>query len=368
MITVRTRAALTLALLLAACDSPVVDHKGDAQAALAGQDYFAARDAAQQALRDNPEDAAALEILARAQLAMGQGGDALLTLDRLAKFGVGPADENLLRAEALLQAGDTSEAVTLIGDNQSADAWRLRALAASQEGDEATMLAAFASGRRAEGDKYKLMVAEASWYIAQGNAEAARPLVAQVQTQAPGRIETMFVTARLAQLDGNSDLASRAYLGILEITPLDRPALIGAIGEMGKIGRVDLLRPLVARGIEAYPNDVEFIFLDARVKAEDGKWEEVRDELQQHEAQIAGHPDSRSLYGEALRQLGQFELARAQLAPVYRQAPENVDVARSYAKVLLATGDKAEARRVIQPLATSPEGTAEDRALLAKAN
>ena len=368
MMTNRPFAALTLALLLAACDDPVADHKGDAEAAFASQNYFAARDAAQQALRDDPKDAEALELLVRTQIAMGQGSDALLTLDRLANLGGALADDTLLRAEASLQAGDTREAVDLLANDQSAEAWRLRALAASQDGDEAEMLAAFAKGREAEGDKFKLIVAEASWYLSQGDADAARPLVAQAQKAAPGRVETLFVTARLAQLDEDSELASRAYLGILDITPLDRPALLGAIAEMGKLGRIDLLRPLVARGLQAYPNDVEFIYLNARVKAEDGKWEAVRDELQKHESAIAGYPDARGLYGEALRRLGQFELARAQLAPVFRLTPDDQSVRRSYAEVLLETGDKDEARRVIEPLANSPEGTAEDRALLAKAS
>ena len=366
MMTKRPIAALTLSLLLAACDSPASDYRGDAQTAFASQDYFTARDAARQALRDDPKDAAALELLARTQIAMGQGRDALLTLDRLANLKAGPADETLLRAEARLQAGETQAAVALIANDQSAEAWRLRALAASQEGNEAEMLAAFAKGSEAEGDKFKLIVAEASWYLSQGDAEAARPLVAQAQKAAPGRIETLFITAQLAQLDEDSELASRAYLGILDITPLDRPALLGAIGAMANLGRIDLLRPLVERGTKAYPNDVEFIFLDARVKAEDGNWEAVRDELQQHENMIASHYDARGLYGEALRRLGQSELARAQLAPVFRQTPDNPEVRRSYAEVLVDTGDKDEARRVMEPLANSAEGTPADRALLAK--
>lgn len=363
----RPIAALTLALLLAACDNPIADHAGDAEADFASQNYFAARENAHKALRDNPNDAEALGVLARAQIAMGLGSDALLTLDRLANLKALPADEPLLRAEARLQMGDASSAIALLGEDASAEAWRLRALAAAQMGNTDQVHEYFAKGRAAQGDKFKLTVAEASWYIAQGNADAARPLVAQAQKEAPDRVETMFVTARLAQLDGDTELATRAFMGILEITPLDRPALLGAIAETGSLGRVDLLRPLVARGIQAYPNDVEFIYLDARVKAEDGKWEAVRDAFQQHESTIAGHPDSRALYGEALRELGQFELARAQLAPVYRQVPGNVRVMRSYAAVLVEMGDKAEARRVIQPLIDSEFATDEDRALLANA-
>jgi len=361
---------LTSALLLAlaACDSPLGDPAGDAADAFAAQNYLAARDYAQAALREDGGNAAALELLVRAQIAVGEGANALATLDRLKAAGGTPTDAALLEAEANLQVGEGDAAVRLLEGENSAEAWRLRALAAALMGDEAAVLDGFRQGRDAPGDKAKLYAAEASYFLARGDADGARAAVGLAQQAAPKRLETLFVTARLAQFSGDSDGALRAFLAILELAPNDRPALLGAISEMGELGRIDLLRPLVARGVAAFPADPEFIFLDARLKAQDGKWQEVRDMLQQRESALADHPETRGLYAEALLNLGQVELARSHIAPLYRQLPDNAQAARIYARVLLELGDRAEAARVIAPLATLPDALAEDRELAARAN
>lgn len=363
----RTLSALALAMALAACDSPLSDPLGDARAAFDGQDYLAARDAAQAALRDAPEDMAALELLVRAQLATGDGVAAEATLARIARLGAPLADAALLQAEALLQQGQSQEALRLIEGETTAEAWRLRGLAAALDGDGAGALAAFAQGRGAAGDKARLYAAEASFHLGQGNADAAREAVGLAQQAAPDRIETYFITARLAQLDGQAELAARAFLAILEIAPNDRPALLGAIAEMGELGRVDLVRPLVARGREGYPADPEFVFLEARLLAEDGNWQGARDLLQAHEAELVAHPDSRGLYGEALLELGQLELARSHLAALNRQYPGNPQITRTYARLLLEAGEPAAARALIAPLAASPQALPQDRELAARA-
>ncbi|HSO48604.1 MAG TPA: hypothetical protein VLQ68_11820, partial [Rhizobiaceae bacterium] len=259
-----------LLLAVAACDSPLNNPAADAAGAFAAQNYLAARDHAQAAVRENSVSVEALELLARAQIAVGEGSNALLTLDRLKAAGGKPADAQLLEAEANLQVGETGAVLTLLEGDDSAESWRLRALAAAMQDDNAGALDAFAKGRDAPGDKLRLYAAEASWHLARGDADGARPATALAQEAGPGRLEALFITARLAQLDGDADMASRAFLAILEIAPHDRPALLGAIAEMGELGRVDLLRPLVERGAKAYPGDPEFTYLTARLKAEDG--------------------------------------------------------------------------------------------------
>ncbi len=128
----KTHLMLASAILLAlsACDNPFADPMADATAAYEKQDYFAARDGAQAALRDDGSNAAALELLARSQIAVGDGANALASLGRLDKMPGKPADINLLLAEANLQIGDAAAMNDLLEGNTSADAWRLRALAA----------------------------------------------------------------------------------------------------------------------------------------------------------------------------------------------------------------------------------------------
>ena len=360
--------ASALLVTLAACDSPLTDPAGDAAEAFAAQDYLAARDHAQAALREDGANVAALELLVRAQIAVGEGANALATFERLKAAGGTPVDAALLEAEANLQVGEGDAVLTLLEGDNSAEAWRLRALAASLMGDEAAALEGFRQGRDAPGDKVKLYAAEASHFLARGNADGARAAVALAQQAAPERLETLFVTAKLAQLDDDADMASRAFLAILEMAPNDRPALLGAIAEMGELGRVDLLRPLVERGFAAFPGDPEFVYLTARLKAQDGDWQGVRDMLQAREAALAAHPDSRGLYAEALAELGQLELARTHITPLYRAFPDNAQITRVYARVMLDAGDAAEAARAIAPLAERADALPEDREIAARAS
>ncbi|VVT16862.1 tetratricopeptide repeat protein [Erythrobacter sp. EC-HK427] len=352
---------------LAAC-SLFSDPVEQAQEAFAAQDYFAARDHVLAALEADGEDVAALELFARIQLAMGLGAEAIATLDRLATANGLPEDGAVLRAEALLQTGEREAALELLEGEESAESWRLRALAAIMADDPQGAAEAFMAGRDAPGDQTKLYTAAATFHLDRGNADAARFAVARAQELAPQSIETLFVTARLAQMDGQAELAARAYMGILELSENDRPALLGAISQLDRLGRLDLVRPLVARGRAAYPTDIEFIYLDASVLAFDGNWQATRDLLQQNEAAVADHDNARGLYGQALLNLGQVELARAQVEPLVNRFPDNAAYARILTEIYLAAGDAAQALRVIQPFAARSNAEPVDRELAERAS
>ena len=167
MIKQRVFTVVVIAFLLSACSGGAGEAGNPAvlaAEAYARQDYFAARDRALEALRSDPQDATALDLLARVQLAMGQGDNALATLDRLAASGTPaqPEDAALLRAEAHLQRGNIDQARTLLDGQETAEAWRLRALIALQDGDAEAAAQAFARGRTAPGERLKLFAAEAS--------------------------------------------------------------------------------------------------------------------------------------------------------------------------------------------------------------
>lgn len=358
--------ALVLSLT-GGCSSFLPDPMAQAREAMSEQDYFSARDHVLAALQGNAADVDALTLLAQIQLAMGQGGEALITLDRINEAGgEGPAI-TLIHAEALLQSGDFEGAFATLEGLESAEAWRIRALSAAMAGNDEEAAQHFLSGREAEGDKRKFFSAAASFHLARGDADAARFAVGQAQQLAPEAIETLFVSARLAELDERPDLSSRAYLAILERAPTDRPALLGAISELDKMGRVDVFAPLIARGREAYPMDLEFIYLEASLMAYEGNWAGARDLLQQRESDISEYDDARGLYGQALMELGQFEQARAQLAPLNRRDPQNQAYARIYAQILLELEEYDRARRVIAPILRGPDAADFDRELAQRA-
>lgn len=267
---------------------------------------------------------------------MGEGQGALATLERLAKSDAALDNAHLLKAEAYLQIGDLAAMQAELKQDGSAESWRLRALGAMVSGKPADASEAFIKGRNAKGDKAKLYTAEASFRLSRNDLPQAREAVALAQQTAPRRIETLFVTARLADAEGNPSVAARAFMAILERAPDDRPALLGALAALDMLDRADLQRPLVERGRRLYPRDQEFRYREALLAAGEGNWAEVRRMLQEEEGDVPSHLPSRGLYGEALLELGQLEAARSYLAPVNRRDPDNARVARAYARLLEA--------------------------------
>ncbi|MWV27968.1 tetratricopeptide repeat protein [Aurantiacibacter rhizosphaerae] len=327
----------SMACSLASCALLSGDPVEEAQAHYDAQDYVSARGAVQDILARAPNNIPALELLARIQLAMGQGSEVSATLDRLEKAGGEPDDANLLAAEGLLQSGEAQAALALIGNRTDAEAWRLRALSAAMKGDNAQATEAFRQGGDANGDKAKLFAAEASYYLSKADWPAAARAVALAQKAAPKRIETLFVAARLAEVQDDHVLALSNFLRIIEIAPLDRPALIGAISAAERAEKPGVARHLIAYGAQTRPQDREFVYQEARVLAWDGKWEGVRAMLQQHEAEIADHDAARLLYAESLLQLGQVETARAIAAPVLARSPQNAEAMRVEAAIAAAS-------------------------------
>lgn len=318
-----------LAVTLVGCSPTGDDPLEDAQAAFAAQDHAAALADVQAALARDARNGKALELLARIQLAMGQGGAALGTLDRLEETGnVTPGDRALLVAEGHLQTGDAVTALALIDGADSAEAWRLRALAAALQGDDAGARDAYSRGRDAAGERGKLFASEASFHLGRSDLAAASEAVDLARAVAPERVETLFVAARLAEAEADPLLALSHYLRILEIAPMDRPALLGAIAASERAGKGDITRHLVAYGTQTRPLDREVVYQQARVDSRDGKWEAVRERLQAHETELADHDSARLLYAEALLHLGQVETARAIAAPILARRGRDPDALR----------------------------------------
>ncbi len=328
---------LLAALSLASCDLLEPDPYDLAADAFEQQDYLAAQSHAAEALAQDAENAEALIILLRTQLAAGEGAQALASLAQLTDLEALPGDHLLLEAEARLQLGEISHADALLDGVNSAESWRLRALLATLDNDDEIALQAFAQGRAADGDKARLYAAEATYHLRQGNLDRAREAVGLAQQAAPRRVETQFVTAWLAQLEENHEIAARAFMAILDKTPQDRPAMLGAIDALQNFDRDDLADPLIAQGRDYYPDDLAFIYFAARAHGRKGDWVAARDLLQEHEAQLAGQDPAQLLYARSLLQLGQGELARAIVTPIHSRRSSDPQVAELYDQILAAT-------------------------------
>lgn len=126
----KTFIAGAMALSLGACGISPEERMERAEQAFEEHRFSEARLDLGILLQLDENDSQALDLLARIQLAMGQGGAVAATLGRLERTGVDLADANLLAAEGHLQSGNVEAAGDLIGDATSAESWRLSALVA----------------------------------------------------------------------------------------------------------------------------------------------------------------------------------------------------------------------------------------------
>lgn len=325
------------AISLASCDLLGPSAQDLAVDAFEQQDYLAARSHAATALAQDAQNAEALIVLLHTQLAMGEGAEALTSLAQLDDLEALPEDHLLLEAEARLQLGEVSQASALLDGVNSAESWRLRALAATLDNDDKRAMQAFSQGRAADGDKARLYAAEATYHLRRGSLDTAREAVGLAQQTAPRRVETQFVTAWLAQLEENHEIAARAFMAILDKTPQDRPAMLGAIDALQNLDRDDLADPLISQGRNHYSGDLAFIYFAARAHGRKGDWVAARDLLQEHEAQLAGQDPAQMLYAQSLLQLGQGELARAIVTPIHSRRSSDPQVVELYDQILAVT-------------------------------
>jgi len=353
--------------LLAACSGSDVDPEDGARAALAAGDYPAARTYLAEALRDSPSDPDLLELLARVRLGLADGDATIATLNRLAAVGRLPKDAALLYAEAELQRDAPEEALHRLADDDSAAAWRIRALAAIRQEDREQAGQAFLAGTRAPGPKSELYVNYAYFLLEDDNLVGARHAVNATMAERGDAIDSMLLDARVSQREGRNSDALKRYREILTRFPGHRDALLGAISVLGEAGQIAEVEKLVAQGVANAPGDPEFTYLTARLAAEKQDWVAVRRTLQPAEMSLSDFPEASALYSQAMLEMGQAEQARARLVGLLRNDPDNALVRRLYARALLALKDNAEARIVIEPLATGEDATSEDLELYRRA-
>jgi tetratricopeptide (TPR) repeat protein len=358
---------LTLALLLAACGDGPEARLARAEKAYAAHDYRAAQVDLAAALQDEPNNAKALELAARTQLAQGDGVAAQAALDKLAAKGRPPADFALLSGEAALLRGKARAALDAVEGVQSAEGLRIRALAQLMDGQVPAASASFASGEKAPGDKSRLLADYAKFELGRGDRAAAARLAARALAAGPGTLDPLLASAQIAVASGDLarglalyDKAARAYPGNLA-------ALTGKASTLGDLGRAKETTALLTQLGDTAGGSPAVAYLQAREAAGRKDWRKVRGILQPLEAELAGRDDAMLLYAQAQLRLGQAEQARARLEPLHRRAPGHALTATLLAETQLAGDDPRAAMETLAPMASKPEAAHEILALMAKA-
>ncbi|WP_421847818.1 tetratricopeptide repeat protein [Novosphingobium sp.] len=349
------RAALLVALLLASACSradPAAQFAA-AQQAFAAEDYAAARTQVLSALDSDGSNRDMLLLFARTQLKLGDGDGAQATLTHLEEAGFTSDELVRMKAEAAILRGQPQAALNLLGRDDGAEAWRLRAAAHSALEDSPAALDALRHGLAVDARNYALVHDYARFLIAAQDYPAAARAVETLRQLAPRRLDTLMMSGMLAARQGKLDAATRSYTSAAEAFP-SRVEPLTALASLADMrGELDGAQALVARAAKIAPSHPEVIDLTVLLASERGDWETVRKTLVSQESTLDPRSANGMSYAEALLRLGHPEQARAMFAQALLLSPQNPYARIMLAEAQLAGGDATTALRTVQPLADS---------------
>ena len=354
------------ALALAACSADPETLLARARQEYASHNFKAAQLDLATVLKARGSDPAVLELHARTALALGDGESARASLEKLPAANR-PADHALLLGEAALLRRDGKAADAAVAADQSAEAWRVRAMAALLRGDDAAAETAFAKGEGAPGPQARLLADHARLRLHKGDLAGAQALVAWALKADANSLDARLMEARAAVAAGDLGRAVALYDGVGKAWPGNLAALIGRAGVLGALGRLKEMKEVVAQAGSAGVNAADLAWLQARLAAAEGDWKGARDILQANDEALADRSEAALLHAQVLTKLGQPEQARARLQPVLTRDPGNLAVRRALAEAAMAARDPAGAVEVLRPLAALPTASTADLRLLATA-
>ncbi|HKX78679.1 MAG TPA: tetratricopeptide repeat protein [Novosphingobium sp.] len=359
--------ALMAATMLAGCEPSAQERFDLGSAAFAAHDYATARFDLVSVLQEQPSNVSAMDMLARSYLALGDPRAAVGMLDRMQAAGKPPADLALMYGEADVMLGNFDAVLTRMHDRREADAWRIAALAHIGKGDAEAAQAAFTAGLGASGPKGRLHADYAVYLLGKAEPVQARKFAARSVASPEKPLSGYLVTADIARMDGKLDQALKWYDKALSAYPGNRVALLAKIDILWRQDTIEAIRPLVADALRASPDDADFVYLDARLAAEDGAWAKVRERLQPREIEIKDYPEANLLYARALLKTGQPEQARVLLLSQLLRDPESREVRVALGEAKLAAGDAAGAVETLRPLVALKDLTRAERTIMTKA-
>lgn len=351
--------------LLSACGPTPEELLARAEQAYAENRFIEARLDLGTLIRENPDDVHLLELLARTQLQLGDGDGAEASLLQIEQIGEKSADHDLLLGEARLLLGRYDEVSAMFADPQSAEEGKLVGLAQVGMGQNEAAAATFASALELSGPKSRLQSDYAILLLQSGETGRARELIQAARAADPDGLDPLLAEARLGLAERKPAEALAAFETAQRLFPENRVALIGRIGVLGDLGRIAEAGDLIDEAARRAPDDPQVIYLQARLEAENGNWNGVRELLQTQESSTA--VETQLLYARSLVELGLFEQALSKLTPLHRRLPQAPAIRRLLARAQLETGNPGDAMRTLQPLVDNPAGSPNDLTLYARA-
>lgn len=359
--------AMALAAALASCSPDPDASFAKGRDAYAANNFREARVALISGLREKPDNSQMRLLLARTQIALGDGEGAAATLDKMPRDVADKPEFAVLSGQADVLRGRFEAALAKVEGIEAAPADRVRALAHIGLGEPAKAGEAFATGAARDRPDAALLASYARFKLMAGQTAEAETLVSRALSIDPRHIEAHLVRAdaRLASNDLPSALAG--YERVLQLHPANFDGRVGKAEVLVSQGRTKDAEALIGDLKAESPDDVEVVFLDARLAGRQERWEDVRAILQPREEDVGKNVVVAGLYGRSLVELKQPALALGILEPQLKRHPGSRSLRRLTAQAQLESRDAAAALVTIRPLASRPDATPDELKLAAAA-
>ncbi len=355
------------ALLVLLVGALIAMRGGDPAGALArAQDYeasgdlSAARVEAMNAVDHAPDDEAAWRMLARTQLALGDGIGALRTIERARSAGIAPERTRHLMAEALLLSGDEEGALAetenvAIAPEFFADAARVRGRAFQARGDTAAAAQAFTMAIEANAENAGLWMDIAQFRLSTGEQAGAIDAVNEALRLDPDDVEALLLKGRLVR-DQYGLVASLAWFDrAIAVDDDNVDALLERAATLGEIGRMAKMLETTRDVLALDSGNAQARYLQAVLAARARNFALARRLVALTNGQLDGQPSMLLLQAGIEYAEGNYEAAIRLLDDLLAFQPANRAATRLIGAAKFYAGDMPAAIATLAPLADRPD-------------
>ncbi len=270
---------LLAATMLASCGSSPETLLAQAEKSFAAQDFAAARVDLIEALRKDPTNRKLLTLLVQTQLRMRDGEGAQATVERLRAAGASGPDVVRYAAEAALFAGQPKDALEALGNDNTPDAWRIRAAAQMALENTDAALDAFRRGMAA-GRDYRLTLDYGRFLLGSEDFVGAQAQLQSLQQMQADGFDTLLFAGDLAMRTQRNDQSQAAYRRAAQLYPKRIEPLLGEANLLDGMGKVKEAMALAEKAAQLAPDDAAPRSLRVQLWAETGEWDKVRKALE----------------------------------------------------------------------------------------
>jgi len=340
-----TALALTLAAALAACggDDPA-SLMASARQYLDKREHGAAVIQLKNVLQSAPENAEARYLLGLALLEQGDAVSAGIELDKAAGLGFAGDQLQVALARVALARGESAKvlerfgAMKLTSPKAHAELRSLVGMAQLARGGTKEAERAFAEALEADPGNVSASLGAARLAAARQDFDAALSLVERSLNAAPAHLEALLLKAALLAVQGDNEAVETTYRAAIAAAPQQAAPRLALVTHLTRIGATEKGAAEAAAMEKALPTDPRTFYAKAVVLAQEKKFAEAKQAIQQVLKVAPEHVPSLTLAGLAALETGALPEAESHLRKAVFNAPDAVGARRLLATKHLRTG------------------------------